>query len=232
MTLRRRGSRFEVRGSLALALVLVAAAAGRAQVRLADETDRAAFRSWFAFLADAQFVRRSADVTDCAALVRHAFREALRAHTAEWRRLNDVPALPAFTDVRRPPRADGDAWPLFRVSADTRSVSQEFADARSIVQFNSRRIGRDVRALQPGDLLYFVERDRRSDHLMVFVGRSRFEADGDDWVVYHTGPDGSDPGEVRKVTVRELVAHPRPRWRPIASNAQFAGIYRLAAVMP
>ena len=34
---------------------------------------------------------------------------------------------------------------------------------------------------------------------MVFVGRSHFEPDGDDWVVYHTGPLDGGPGEVRKV---------------------------------
>jgi hypothetical protein len=52
-----------------------------AQVRLTDETDRDAFRSWFTFLADAQFYRPTPDVADCAGLVRHAVREALRAHT-------------------------------------------------------------------------------------------------------------------------------------------------------
>src|SRR5262249_53286981 len=229
MTLRNRGSWLTVHCSLAL---VVLATTARAQVRLADDTDRAAFRAWFVFLADAQFVRRSPDVTDCAALVRHAFREALRAHTAEWRRLNDVPARPAIADVRRPPRADGGAWPPFRVSAASGAPPQEFADARTLVTLNAYAIGRDTRALQPGDLLYFAERDRRSDHLMVFVGRSRFEADGEDWVVYHTGPDSANAGEVRRVTVRELLAHPLPRWRPIASNLEFVGVFRLLAVLP
>ena len=62
---------------IAAALVLAWCAclpAVSAQVRLADESDRAAFRSWFVLLADAQFERQTDDVRDCAALVRHAAR--------------------------------------------------------------------------------------------------------------------------------------------------------------
>ena len=76
-----------------------------AQVRLADESDRAAFRAWFVLLADAQFERQTADVTDCAALVRHAVREALRAHTPEWVRRSGLPFTPQFAEVRSAPRA-------------------------------------------------------------------------------------------------------------------------------
>ena len=59
-----------------LLIMTAASSSGTAQVRLADESDRAAFRAWFVLLADAQFERRAPEVTDCAALVRFAFREA------------------------------------------------------------------------------------------------------------------------------------------------------------
>src|SRR5262245_52251598 len=72
-----RGSCVRILAILVAALAATPAPA-RAQLRLRDDTDRAAFRAWFTFLADAEFARRSADVTDCAGLVRHAFREALR----------------------------------------------------------------------------------------------------------------------------------------------------------
>ena len=85
-----------------------------AQVRLADESDRAAFRAWFVLLADAQFERQTEDVKDCAALVRHAVREALRAHTPEWVRRSGLPFTPQFADVRSAPRAGSDGLPLFR----------------------------------------------------------------------------------------------------------------------
>ena len=106
--------------------------------------------------------------------------------------------------------------------------SAEFADADTLVTLNARRLGRDVRAAQPGDLLYYRQDAADSpSHLMVFVGESRFDA-GHDWVVYHTGPDGQWPGEVRKVALHDLERHPSARWRPIAANPAFVGVFRLA----
>ena len=63
--------------SAVLACVLLADALLVAQLRLADESDRAAFRRWFVLLADAAFYQPPAEVTDCGALVRYAMREAL-----------------------------------------------------------------------------------------------------------------------------------------------------------
>jgi uncharacterized protein YfaT (DUF1175 family) len=65
---------------------------------------------------------------------------------------------------------------------------------------------------------------------MVFVGRSMFDRQHADWVVYHTGPGDDGPGEVRKVRLDNLLQHPAPRWRPTASNPQFVGIFRLSAL--
>ena len=237
----RRGGGPRVRVALAACLVAAALAAPAAQLRLADASDQAAFRDWFVLLADAEFYRPTPDVTDCAALVRHAFREALRAHTPEWRRRARLPLDVAFPDVRRRPEGQPNGWPLFRVSDGPPPRYAEFADAYTIVHDNARLIGRDVGAARPGDLLYFHQPQQHSpDHVMVFVGRSQFEADGDDWVVYHTGPsaraaDGAaaderatDPGEVRKVRLADLLHHPAPRWRPLAANPDFVGVFRLA----
>lgn len=208
--------------------ILFAAPPMSAQLRLADESDRAAFRSWFVLLADAQFDRTTSDVTDCAALVRHAVREALRAHTPEWLRLAQLPFAPRFADVRSAPRPTANGWPLFRIDNSTTPKYAEFADAKTIVRLNSRSIGRNTAALRPGDLLYFHQPNQQSpDHLMVFIGSSLFENDGDDWVVYHTGPINNGPGEVRKTRLSTLMQHPAPRWRPIAANPQFVGVFRL-----
>ena len=77
-------------------------------------------------------------------------------------------------------------------------------------------------------MLYFRQQGQREpDHLMVFVGRSHFDPDGDDWVVYHTGPLDGGAGEVRKVRLATLAQHPAPRWRPLASNPSFVGVFRL-----
>jgi len=200
-----------------------------AQVRLADEADRAAFRAWFVLLADAQFERPTEDVNDCAALVRHAVREALRAHTPEWVRRSGLPFAPQFADVRSAPRAAADSLPLFRISDGTPPRYAEFADAKTLVRFNTRPLGRDAAALRSGDLLYFHQAGQREpDHLMVFVGHSHFEPDGDDWIVYHTGPLEGGRGETRKVRLSTLAQHPAPRWRPLPSNPSFVGVFRLS----
>ena len=205
-----------------------------AQVRLADESDRAAFRAWFVLLADAQFERQTEDVNDCAALVRHAVREALRAHTPEWVRRSGLPFTPQFADVRSAPRAGSEGLPLFRISADATPKFAEFADAKTLINLNAKPLGRDAHAARPGDLLYFRQPGQREpDHLMVFVGRSHFETEGDDWVVYHTGPgsqgvgQSGSQGEVRKVRLSTLMQHPAPRWRPLGSNPNFVGVFRL-----
>jgi len=205
-----------------------------AQVRLADESDRAAFRAWFVLLADAQFERQTEDVNDCAALVRHAVREALRTHTPEWVRRSGLPFTPQFADVRSTPRAGSEGLPLFRVSADATPKFAEFADAKTLINLNAKPLGRDAHAARPGDLLYFRQPGQREpDHLMVFVGRSHFETEGDDWVVYHTGPgsqgvgQSGSQGEVRKVRLSTLMQHPAPRWRPLGSNPNFVGVFRL-----
>jgi uncharacterized protein YfaT (DUF1175 family) len=210
-----------------VAVVLAASLAlPRAQVRLADETDRDAFRAWFTFLADAQFYRPTTDVTDCAGLVRHAVREALRAHTPDWRRRANLPGEAPFPDVRTRPPGQPDGWPLFRVGPGRFA---EFADARTIIGLNTRAIGRDTGALRPADLIYFRQAAGTSpDHLMVFLGPSPFERDGRDWVVYHTGPIDDGPGEVRKTRLVDLMRHPVPRWRPVLQNPSFVGVYRLA----
>jgi uncharacterized protein YfaT (DUF1175 family) len=214
--------------ALVVTACLAATATVPAQVRLADESDRAAFRSWFVLLADAQFERRTDDVTDCAALVRHAVREALRAHTPEWVRRSGLPFTPQFADVRSAPRAGASGLPLFRVTAEATPKYAEFADAKTLIHLNAKPLGRDARAARPGDLLYFHQPGQREpDHLMVFVGTSHFDPDEDDWVVYHTGPLDGGPGEVRKVRLSTLAQHPAPRWRPLNSNPNFVGVFRL-----
>jgi uncharacterized protein YfaT (DUF1175 family) len=152
--------------------------------------------------------------------------------------------LPAVApEIRQRPVARDGALPLFRVGAGAAERSAEFADARTIILLNSRPVGRDPAALRPGDLLYFrQDAQRLPDHLMVFVGRSLFEPEGDDWVVYHTGPsptltgslhtgEGASaavPAEVRKVRLVDLLRYPASRWRPTTANPAFVGIYRLS----
>lgn len=232
--------------ALLAAWLLLGASVAARHAPLADESDRAAFRQWFALLADLQFEHPAPEVVDCAALVRFAYREALRPHTPEWARRIGLPMTPVFPDVRSGPQPGPDGWPLFKISDAPRFG--EFADARTLVMLNARPIGRDPRAARPGDLLYFRQPEQRQpDHLMVFIGRSVFDPDEADWVIYHTGPldpstrsgspgaasrgdsaRGGSAGEVRKVRLADLARHPAPRWRPVSVNPQFIGVFRLS----
>jgi uncharacterized protein YfaT (DUF1175 family) len=197
------------------------------RARAADESDRAAFRAWFLVLADAQFYRPTPDVGDCAALVRHAAREALRPHTPDWLRRFLIPGMPTYPDVRRGAKPAGNGLALFRVSPAGELA--EFADARTIVRYNAHALGRDVSAARPGDLLYYRQDAAPTpDHLMIYLGPSAFDRSAADWVVYHTGPDGTAAGEMRKVRLADLRRHPAARWRPSSSNPAFVGVFRLA----
>ena len=106
----------------------------------------------------------------------------------------------------------------------------EYADARTLKEFNAEFVGRDRRRAEPGDLLFFHQPwvQQYPFHVMLFLGPARLDAGGaDDWVVYHTGASPSDPGEVRKLRLSLLDRHPDPRWRPLAANRNFLGFYRL-----
>ena len=61
---------------------------------------------------------------------------------------------------------------------------------------------------------------------MIYLGSSRLRPDGNRYVLYHTGPEGDDPGEIKRLTVEELMQFPQPEWRPAPSNPAFLGVAR------
>ncbi|MCW5980599.1 MAG: DUF1175 family protein [Bryobacteraceae bacterium] len=208
-------------------------------LRLDDQADRAAFVAWFTFLAEAQYFQppeaAQKEIVDCAALIRFAYREALREHTGEWAaglRLAGVPATPAVAKYRYPFTPLGGA--LFRVRpgafrpADlSDGAFAQFADAQSLKRWNTHFVGRDLDRAQPGDLLFFEQLNQQLPfHAMIYLGPSRVEGGPENWIVYHTGPDGDEPGEIRRPSVTELRHHPQPRWRPLLGNGNFLGVYR------
>jgi uncharacterized protein YfaT (DUF1175 family) len=205
---------------------------------LQDEDDRIAFRSWFAFLAEATYFQSDSDlpaeVNDCAALIRFAYREALRRHDGPWANQWRLPSLPDVPSVRKyeyPHTTLGAA--LFRTRGGaftTQDIGNgafaEFADAKSIWRFNTHFISRDVNAARAGDLLFFRQAEHRMPfHTMIYVGRSSFGPNAD-WVVYHTCPSGKRTGEIRRVTISDLLRHPEANWRPLPQNPAFMGVYR------
>ena len=208
-------------------------------LRLDSTADREAFRGWFSAIAEYQALRPAqdlpAEINDCAALLRYAYRGALHVHTADWLAENNLEALAYLPSIRKYayPRTPLGAA-LFRVrqpasSEDAKAAFAEFADAKTLWQLNTYFVSRDVRLARPGDLLFYRQLEQSSPyHSMIFVGRSRILRDGEDegLLVYHTGPIGKSPGEMRRTTVAELLEHPSPRWRPAPGNANFLGVYR------
>jgi uncharacterized protein YfaT (DUF1175 family) len=208
-------------------------------LRLDSAGDRQAFRGWFTAIAEYQALRPPqelpAEIIDCAALLRYAYRNALHLHTAEWLVENKLEALAYLPSVKKyayPHTPLGAA--LFRVRVasgedDAAATFAEFADAKTLWHLNTFFVSRDVRLARPGDLLFFRQLQQNSPyHSMIFVGRSQLDKRGaeEDILVYHTGPIGKSPGEMRRTTIAELMQHPSPRWRPAAGNTNFLGVYR------
>jgi hypothetical protein len=207
--------------------------------RLDNAQDRSNFLHWLTFLAETQYYApapgAAGEIQDCAALVRFAYRNSLVAHTAAWRADARLPFDPGFGDIAKfsyPYGPLGQA--LFRTRpgpaapADLASGAfAEFADSATLLRYNLFPVARDLGAARPGDLLFFHQAvEREPFHTMLFVGRSYYQPQGSDWIVYHTGDIDGHRGQVREVRAAILVEHPDPRWRPLASNSSFLGVYR------
>ncbi len=204
--------------------------------------DRENFRRWFTGIAEMQYEETSdwwnAEQRDCAGLVRFAWREALRRHDRRWLQKMGA-AYEAFApDVRA---YDAEHPPLggrlfrtvpgsFQMNDREDETFSEFADARTLKEFNTEFVSRDRNQAQAGDLLFFHQgpAQKYPYHVMIFLGVARTaDESANDWVVYHTGTSPGDKGTVKKVRLHVLDEHPDKRWRPVASNRNFLGFYRL-----
>ena len=201
-------------------------------LRLHSAEDRAAFRAWFTTLANVAAAlppeRLPHEIDDCAALLRWSYRGALHAHDEAWQSSQPLDALPPLVSVTQytypfTPLGAG----LFRVrsgpytAADATNGSfAQFADAKTLILHNTYLVTRDVHAARPGDLLFYRQLEQNSPfHSMILTDKAN-------WAVYHTGPIGRGPGEMRRVALEDLLHHPDRRWRPISENSNFLGVYR------
>jgi uncharacterized protein YfaT (DUF1175 family) len=207
-------------------------------LRLQDAADRVAFRHWFTFLAESTYFQkedeRPKEVNDCAALIRYAYREALHEHDGPWANQWHLGRLPSAPPVRKydvPHTALGPN--VFRTRPGSFAPADiengafaQFADAETLRRFNTHFVSRDLKAARPGDLIFFRQAGQRMPfHTMIYLGASQF-GEGEDWLIYHTGPSHGDVGELRRVTLDELLQHPYARWRPAPQNPAFLGVYR------
>jgi len=217
-------------------------------LRLLDPADQAAFRRWFSLIAEYQAIRPHAalppEITDCASLLRYAYRESLKRHDDAWFETTgmQVAASPGEIHAWNYPHTPlGSA--LFRVRPgafepeDTANGAfAQFADAKTLVERNAYFVTRNVHAALPGDLLFYRQFGKSSPWHSMILTRTGHGAE----VVYDTGPDysphgqepvrgGPDhgtPGELRRVLLADLLDNPQPQWRPLPSNPNFLGVYR------
>jgi uncharacterized protein YfaT (DUF1175 family) len=205
-------------------------------------SERQNFRQWFTAIAEAQFYHLSeqwnGEQRDCAGLVRFAWREALRRHDRVWFQRMGAGYAAVAPDVGPYNLEHGPLGEkLFRTSFGSykdgdsaNGTFSEFADARTLKNFNAKFVSRDRRRAEPGDLLFFYQPwvQKFPYHVMIFLGPARIaDNQANDWVVYHTGSSPTDAGTVKKVELNVLDHHPNKRWRPVESNNNFLGFYRL-----
>ncbi len=205
-------------------------------------TDRENFRRWFTLIAEVQFYGLSkewnTEQRDCAGLVRFSWRESLRRHDRAWFQKMGPGYKAIAPDVTRYTLEQSPLGEkLFRTGFGSykdgdlsTTTFSEFADARTLKSFNARFVSRDRHQAQPGDLLFFYQPwvQKFPYHVMIFLGDSKLtDEQSSDWVVYHTGASPTDEGAVKKVALSVLDHHPNPRWRPIETNKNFLGYFRL-----
>src|SRR5215472_16974664 len=155
-------------------------------LRLDSPADRAAFREWFTAIVEYEALRPAAElpaeINDCGALLRYAYRGALHAHTEAWLEENRLEALAYLPSVKKyayPHTPLGAS--LFRIRTsvgerDPKAAFAEFADAKTLWQLNTVFVSRDVRLARPGDLLFYRQLEQSSPyHSMIFVGASQLE---------------------------------------------------------
>jgi uncharacterized protein len=193
-----------------------------------EQSDR--FRAWMAVIVADQLRRGPSPRwfhRDCAGLARFAVTEALREHDGRWRRANGFEGRRLPPDiVLRPDQAESlKGWTT--LDGDR----QAYVNALTLIQKNSRPIGRESAMARPGDLLFFDQGD--DQHLMIWMG---------DWIAYHNGQPpplprtgkareekaSSDDNGLRAVTPAQLLQWKDTRWRTRDDNPNFAGFYRLA----
>lgn len=202
-------------------------------LRLNAEDGRA-FRVWFTWLAEAQYERDPktlpTEINDCAALIRYCYRETLAVHDNSWAARLGLPVIPSLPIVRK---YSYPFTPLhaaqfrimpgpFRPADLSGGAFAQFADARTLMRYNTHLVSRSLDEARPGDMLFFQQLGGAFPfHSMIFAGRSQFDKTQEDYVVYHTGNS-----EIKRLTIGELLNYPEPRWRPIEGNPNFLGVFR------
>lgn len=196
-------------------------------VELTDNRDRNTFRKWFIAVALAQFQNRSAawvrKQRDCSGLIRYSYREALKHHTARWRKKNGISLDLFLPDVRKYNYPDVPVLGenIFKINgfpADHPNSFHVFAEAERIMNYHTRFVSRDIRESESGDLIFFEDKNNWNSpyHSMILVRNDENQL----FLLYHTGTD-----DLMKLVKPEYL-DANPVFRPREDNPSFMGVYR------
>jgi uncharacterized protein YfaT (DUF1175 family) len=171
-------------------------------LRLTGAADREAFRQWFVMIADSETMRPAGkvppEITDCASLLRYAYREALMKHDAGW--LKDtgmgVRALPGEIGAWHYPDTPLGVG-LFRLTPgpfehgdEGTGAFAQSADAKTLVERNAYLVSRNVWQAEPGDLLFYRQLGQSPWQSMIVT-----RVGSDAAVVYYAGEEQSPHGQ-------------------------------------
>jgi len=198
-----------------------------------DREDSERFRNWFVWIALSSLLNDpvlwNVEERDCSGFVRYCAREALRRHDGWWLRLTKYSG-PVFEDVQKYnypnlPLVKDKMFRIFKGKYESEKDFSYFATARILVECSLRFVTKDIKKARAGDILvFFHPQDFEFPyHLMIYAGE--LPSKDETWLVYHTGPIGDGPGELRLVRLKELMNYD-PTWWPTEDNPNFLGFYR------
>ncbi|HCZ06843.1 MAG TPA: hypothetical protein DHV12_06920 [Thermotogae bacterium] len=188
------------------------------------------FREWvrtIGYTIALQPERFEETITDCAALVRFTFVEALKKHDLGWfERFNPLVTFSEKDLSRCYPDINIIGVNVFRTGEDS---FHTFADSLHLLQYNLFFVSRNLKDALPGDVLvYFHPAGHTMPyHTMVYLGEY---IDGESYVIYHTGPSENDKGSIKVVKADTLLYRAPQQWRASELNPYFLGIFRWSMI--
>ena len=168
---------------------------------------------------------------DCAGLVRFAYREAIESRTSQQVEKLALPPLLLLPPLSDLSRRLFPSYPLIwqtGIEKDSSRHFEAFADAETLIGYNFRNKGPNLRCARNADLLVFRKglELEMPYHLMIFVEGRR-----ENLAVYHNGAAGNE-ARVSVVRVSELMDSPDPVWIPDATNPHFLGVFEWNRIKP
>jgi hypothetical protein len=164
--------------------------------------------------------------SDCAGLIRYAYKEALKKHDQYWLNINNYNGF-IYEDVKKfnYPDVPFVKTNIFLIDENIHNKNSysNFASARYLIEYNMKYLGKNMINAKTGDVLaYFHPNDVEYPyHLMIYIEQNKQK-----YVIYHTGPiSNENPGELRLTKIENL-KYADPSWIANKENKNFLGYYR------